>query len=476
MDALLYSSVYGILIFNEAQKIIGHEFSTLSIQELAQKYHSFQKGKIPPKLHDLLIKLQSEGYTRVLTEDKDLFNALQKEADLQVRLTDDLQALKHIQTNLIQHLLDAKIPFSARDLTERAKILAEFMIRSQIAESATQGDFLIKQAIDTMVDIDKSINFFSSRLREWYGLHFPELTDKLVGDNKQFAEYVLKIGQRQQFQAEKLINVMGLTNEKAQHFEEKATRSMGGNLTDPDFLNIRNLASQIVGLHEYRQSLENYVAKTLEIVAPNLNAVLGSQITGKLISIAGSLERLAKFSSSTIQILGAEKALFKALKAGGATPKYGVLFQWNKIRGEKGYLRGKIARMAAGKISILAKVDFYKGTFIGDQYKAEIERKIELIKKQFPKPPPEKKRAQSIPKHKQQYKGKSYDKKGGKYQKSSSRRDGKSYQPRRSSSGDRRPHGRDTGKSYPSRKRQSDDRKSPNRDRPKRPQKPGDKR
>ncbi|MCK5345268.1 MAG: hypothetical protein KAR20_17785, partial [Candidatus Heimdallarchaeota archaeon] len=379
---LLYPSVYGILVFNDAQKIIGHEFSTLAIKDLAQKYHAIQKGEIPPKLREFLKKLQSEGEKSFLTEDQYLLKALQKETNLHVRLTDDMQILKTIQSNLIQHLVEAKISFSARNLTERSKILAEFLIRTQIAESATQGDFLIKQAIDTIVDIDKSINFFSSRLREWYGLHFPELTDKLVGDNRQFAEYVLKIGQRQQFQKEELLKYLGIPEDKARMLEEKATRSMGGNLSDLDFLNIRNLAAQIIGLHEYRQSLEAYVDKTLENVAPNLNAVLGSQITGKLISIAGSLERLAKFSSSTIQILGAEKALFKALKAGSDTPKYGILFQWNKIRGEKGYLRGKIARMAAGKVSILAKVDYYKGTFIGDQYKAEIERKIELIKKQ----------------------------------------------------------------------------------------------
>ena len=143
-------------------------------------------------------------------------------------------------------------------------------------------------------------------------------------------------------------------------------------------------------IFKYRANLEEYISTTLEEVAPNLKALMGAPIASKLIAIAGSLERLAEVSSSTIQILGAEKALFKAMKSGGKTPKYGILFQWHRIRSEKPHLRGKIARMVAGKIGILAKVDHYHGQFIGDKIRADVDRKIETLKKQYPNPPKKK--------------------------------------------------------------------------------------
>ncbi len=335
-------------------------------------------------------------------------------------MCEDIAFLKECRGHMIQFWMDSKIPFTAKKLTERTKILSEIMIKAQIAETATQEDYQVKQAVDTINDLDKSVNFFSSRLREWYGLHYPELTDKLVADNIQFARYVSKIGLRKNFTPEFLQKEMGLQEDRAILLSEKAQRSMGGQLSENDFQSIQDLANRILDLRAYHDQLESYISETLQKITPNLKAVIGAPITAKLISIAGSLERLSSMSSSTIQVLGAEKALFKAMRAGTDTPKYGIIFQWNKIRGEKSYLRGKIARMVAGKISILAKVDYYKGEFIGDQYKENIDKKIAHIQKQFPKPPVKKER----PGQKQRggyssdrsdrgkkYGGKSYDRK-----------------------------------------------------------------
>ncbi len=388
MKALLLPTVYGILAIKEKSKeVLDIIFQNTTIENIAENYLQLQKGNLPEELEKMCENLKEQGYSTIEVEDPTDRISLSKIDGISAVICDDLENLKIIRQNLIQLWMDAKIKFNVKDLNDRTKTLSEIMIKNQIAEISTQEDFQVKQAIDTLNDIDKSINFFSSRLREWYGLHFPELTDKLIADNIQFTRIVAKIGIRANFSEEKLINELGLNEKKAKLIIEKAKRSMGGLLSENDSTTILELAHRILDLKDYHDKLEEYVSTTLDKICPNMKTVIGAQITAKLLSIAGSLERLATMSSSTIQVLGAEKALFKAMKSGGDTPKYGVIFQWNKIRGEKSYLRGKIARMLSGKISILAKVDYHKGKFIGDIYKEMIDKKIELIQKQFPKPP-----------------------------------------------------------------------------------------
>jgi len=390
MKALLLTSVHGIIALNEKNKVVGTVYHDISLNDLANYYILMEKGEPPPDFKQFIQNLKEKGFSTFEIENPSYKPLFKDISDIYSIITDDLQHFRELRENLIQLLLDSKIPFSAKQLNSRAKILSEIMIKEQFAESITQKDYQIKQAGDSIVDLDKSINILSTRLREWYGLHFPELTDKLIYDHTVYAKLVSELGMRDNFVAEQIKSITSLSDEKIETVQAKAKRSLGGDLSETDIITIKKLAKTVLDQIEYRHDLEKYISEALDSVAPNLKFVLGASITAKLISIAGSLERLAKFSSSTIQILGAEKALFKALKSGGKTPKYGILFQWNKIRGEKAYLRGKIARMVSGKVSILAKVDYYKGEFIGDKYKDIIELKIEKIKSQFPRAPKKK--------------------------------------------------------------------------------------
>lgn len=423
MKALLLTSVHGIIALNEKNKVIGTVYHDISLNNLANNYILMDKGELPPDFKQFIQNLKEKGCSAFEIENPSYKPLFKDISDVSSVVTDDFQLFRELRENLIQLLLDSKISFSAKQLNSRAKILSEIMIKEQFAESVTQKDYQIKQAGDSIVDLDKSINILSTRLREWYGLHFPELTDKLIYDHTIYAKLVAELGLRDNFKAEQIKSVTSLSEEKIETIEAKAKRSLGGNLSETDISTIRRLARTVLDQIEYRHNLEEYISEALDSVAPNLKFVLGAPITAKLISIAGSLERLAKFSSSTIQILGAEKALFKALKSGGKTPKYGILFQWNKIRGEKSYLRGKIARMVSGKVSILAKVDYYKGEFIGDKFKAEIEKKIERIQNQFPRPP---KKKEIKPEYQQKGKGKYQGSKSNKpkYQKSGYQKSG----------------------------------------------------
>jgi nucleolar protein 56 len=418
MKVMLLSTVYGFIALSESNEIIEKVFHDYPIKQLAETYLKLQKAERVEAFNSFLSSLKNKGVQKIEYEDPALNPLLSGIAGLSVSTVDNPRQIKKSREMLIQILSQIEKSISMELLNTRAKSLSEYMIAQQISEISTMHDFHIKQAVEAINDLDKSINVFATHLREWYGLHFPELTDKIVDDNIKFAEYVAQVGMRSDFTTEILMQKMGLEHEKADLIASKAQRSMGGQLTPFDIKTIQDLSTQVLGLVKYRAEVEEYISKTLEEIAPNLKALLGSAIASKMIAIAGSLERLAEVSSSTIQILGAEKALFKAMKSGGKTPKYGILFQWHKIRTEKPHLRGKIARMLAGKIGILAKVDHYHGQFIGDKLREEVDRKIEILKKQYPNPPKKKEgEPESKPMRREFGKGRDFQKGGRDFQK-----------------------------------------------------------
>ena len=114
----------------------------------------------------------------------------------------------------------------------------------------------------------------------------------------------------------------------------------------------------------------------MKLLCPNITAVAGAVIGAKLLAIAGSLKKLSLFPASTVQLLGAEKALFRHLKTGAKSPKYGILHEHPLIAQAKKKDHGKVARLLADKIAIAAKVDFFKGNYVGDKLKKDIERRI----------------------------------------------------------------------------------------------------
>ncbi|HMF33816.1 MAG TPA: C/D box methylation guide ribonucleoprotein complex aNOP56 subunit [Candidatus Lokiarchaeia archaeon] len=265
--------------------------------------------------------------------------------------------------------------------------------RNGIKSISTQEDQQIKQAIETIDDIDKSVNLFSSRLREWYGLHFPELTDNLIADHLMFAKLILKLGKRENFTQETLQNDFKLQDPLTSTIVSNASASMGAEITDFDVGAIQTFARNIINIYELRDQMERYIDTMMAQTAPNLRAVVGSLVGARLISLAGGLRNLAMKPASTIQILGAEKALFRSLRSPTATsPKHGVIFQWPPLRTAKFWLRGKIARAIAGKLAIACKADFFTGAYIGDDLNNELRKRLADIEKKYPEPPKQEKR------------------------------------------------------------------------------------
>ena len=260
---------------------------------------------------------------------------------------------------------------------------------------AQKRDLLAAQAIRAIDDIDKTTNLFSARLREWYSLHFPELDD-LVREHEDFVRIVAELGHRDNITVENLVK-LGFSEEKAKKIAEAAKKSMGADFPEFDIRPMQRLAEITLELYRLRRELADYIAHVMKEVAPNITALVGPLLGARLISLAGSLEELAFLPASTIQVLGAEKALFRALRTGGKPPKHGVIFQYPDIHRSPRWQRGKIARALAAKLAIAAKVDYFTGRFIGDKLKEALRRRIEEIKKLYAKPPKRKKEVKPAP-------------------------------------------------------------------------------
>ncbi|KIJ55044.1 hypothetical protein M422DRAFT_152738 [Sphaerobolus stellatus SS14] len=233
--------------------------------------------------------------------------------------------------------------------------------RAKVKFNVNRTDNMIIQAIAMLDQLDKDVNLFAMRVREWYGYHFPELV-RLVPDNYQYATVAKFIGDKETLNEDKLPELQALLDDdptRAQNVLDASRGSMGSGLSEIDMLNISAFAERVSSLADYRKSLANYLAEKMNLVAPSLTALLGERIGARLISHAGSLTNLSKYPASTVQILGAEKALFRALKTKGNTPKYGLLYHSTFIGRAGPKFKGRISRFLANKCSIASRIDCY---------------------------------------------------------------------------------------------------------------------
>ncbi|MFB6294691.1 MAG: NOP5/NOP56 family protein, partial [Candidatus Nanohaloarchaea archaeon] len=223
-------------------------------------------------------------------------------------------------------------------------------------------DQLLVQAVRALEDLDEVNNELAERLRPWHAQHFPELQDA-VDDHDTFAALVAEHADRSEIEG----------------YQEEAADSTGIPITGRDAAVLEQFAAHVQTSHDLRDRLEEYVDELAEEVAPNLSAVVGPVLAARLVSLAGSLEELAKMPSSTVQVLGAEKAMFRHLEGEGDAPKHGVLFMHEYVRRVPQGEQGKMARVLANKASIAARLDQYGDDYRGDDLAGEVEETFEGI-------------------------------------------------------------------------------------------------
>lgn len=289
---------------------------------------------------------------------------------------DLLRGLRLHSPKLLKQLQDGDM--------ERTQLgLGHAYSRARVKFSVQKNDNHIIQAIATLDHLDKAINTFSMRIREWYSWHFPELI-RIVSENNLYAQLALLIGDKKRLSDQDLDDLAALCGNDmgiAQSIVEAARISMGQDLSDADMENVTTFANKVVKLAAYRKGLQSYLSQKIGIVAPNLATLLGDTIAARLISHAGSLTNLSKCPASTVQILGAEKALFRALKTKGNTPKYGLLYHSSFIGRAGQRNKGRISRFLANKCSIASRIDNFSeqpSTKFGDALRSQVEERLKF--------------------------------------------------------------------------------------------------
>ncbi|XP_076898462.1 nucleolar protein 56-like isoform X2 [Bidens hawaiensis] len=273
----------------------------------------------------------------------------------------------------------------AGDLEKAQLGLAHSYSRAKVKFNVNRVDNMVIQAIFLLDTLDKDVNSFSMRVREWYSWHFPELV-KIVNDNYLYAKLAKYIEDKSELSEDKLeglIEILG-DEDKAKEVIEAAKASMGQDLSPIDLINVKMFAQRVMDLAEYRKKLYDYLVSKMSDIAPNLAALIGEVVGARLISHAGSLTNLAKCPSSTLQILGAEKALFRALKTKGNTPKYGLIFHSSFIGRASAKNKGRMARYLANKCSIASRIDCFSEsstTSFGDKLREQVEERLDFYDK-----------------------------------------------------------------------------------------------
>ncbi|WP_455368206.1 hypothetical protein [[Eubacterium] cellulosolvens] len=390
MKSTLVITTVGIFALNSKGNIIERKFFSKDPKKAADKYSQLQRGEIISELSQLLKELQKKNYNELLIEDRLLASKISS-----IR---GLNCIELNESNTIQKFREkfdvttVKLGrFSDREAFQDFTRQVTLAIAEKAITSETQKkDLHAIQAIRTLDDLDKTLNLFSGRVREWYGLHFPEL-EKLVDKHETYARLVSNLGDRESYQIDKLESE-GIPEQKAKSISEKAESSIGYSANPSDLETLQSLSKNTVQLFKLRNETEEFLDKLMKKIAPNLTAIIGPLMSARLISIAGSLERLAMMPASTIQVLGAEKALFRSLKTGSRPPKHGIIFQHQAIHTAPKWQRGKIARVLSSKLSIAARTDVFGGDFIGDQLGEYIEKRVVEIQKKYPSAPQVKKR------------------------------------------------------------------------------------
>ncbi|CAD6184913.1 unnamed protein product [Caenorhabditis auriculariae] len=358
-------------------------------------------GKINKTLKKLLKSAVEEG-EELAVGDAKLGNIIKEKLSLScVHNSSISELMRGIRSHIDDLLAEHKEEMNAMNLA-----VAHSLARYRVKFNPEKIDTMIVQAVSLLDDLDKELNNYVMRSREWYGWHFPEL-GKIVQDHQAYAKIVQSVGMRQKIAESDLSAI--LPEELEARVKEEAEISMGTDISDIDLIHIQGLCDQVIELSQYRAQLFDYLKNRMSALAPNLTVLLGELVGARLISHAGSLVSLAKAPASTIQILGAEKALFRALKTKKDTPKYGLIYHAQLITQAPPKLKGKMARKLAAKCSLATRIDALTDDSTSNEVGIEARAALETVLRTEQERGPKKLRTPSHKHDKYEFKSETYE-------------------------------------------------------------------
>ena len=308
--------------------------------------------------------------------DAKLGNSIKEKLDIECTASSAVnEMMRAIRSQLEGLLGDGK----DMNLKPQSLGLGHSLSRFKLKFSPDKVDTMIIQAIGLLDDLDKELNTYAMRVREWYGWHFPEMT-KIVSDNIAYAKIALRMGTKTNAPDCDFSDI--ISDEVEEQLKDQALLSMGTEISDHDLNHIKQLCELVIELADYRGQLYDYLKSRMSSVAPNLTVMVGELVGARLIAHAGSLMNLAKHPASTVQILGAEKALFRALKTKHETPKYGLIYHASLVGQSAPKNKGKISRVLAAKTALAVRVDALgddPDTTIGMESRAKVEARLRQL-------------------------------------------------------------------------------------------------
>ena len=373
----------GLAAFDENNRLIVSK----KFDNPIQSYRLLKSGENSLELKELIERIRSFDY--ILVNDANMAFVLQQSGLNSHVMPQEEQ--NNIQNTKPAYIVRSKLAMNEIEATQALRNFAIEFSSVRVKEASEKLDLHIIQSVNALDELDKIINIVGARMREWYGLHFPEL-DNLIQSLIAYAEIVTKAGLRENI-TRQIIENAGMHDRKAEIIMDAAKRSKGGDMTTENLVIVKKIAQEIISQSELRRILSDHIEIAMDLVAPNVKSLLTASVGARIIAKAGSLSRLAVLPASTIQVLGAEKALFRALKTGTRPPKHGLIFQHPLIHSAPRWQRGKIARAIASKVAIAARIDVYRHSEKDSSILERLERRIKEIQEKYKEPRLEKDRS-----------------------------------------------------------------------------------
>ncbi|MEM4281777.1 MAG: hypothetical protein QXK38_06295 [Candidatus Caldarchaeum sp.] len=377
-QAYVLMTAVGLAAFDENGGLISFKPFAAAPAETATVLTQMKDGEMPTQyVEEFLNNLRGKGVKTLFFWDEKVGKLLEKHAE---RMGARLELVEARPLDIEAALSDAEL----ENYRKLVRDVAAELARQRVVAEAGRRDLHIVHAVRAFDDLERMKNQVFARVREWYEVHFPELAS-IVEDPDTYLKLVSTPFVRDKIDVEKVSKVLDANVLK--RVSEAAEKSVGGGVGDRDMARIASLASLGLEISRLAEKTGEYIKELMAVEAPNLSAVAGPVLGSRLISLAGGLEKLARLPASTIQVLGAEKALFRFFKTGRGAPKHGVIFQHPFVHSAPRWQRGKIARVLAAKISIAARIDYFSKEDRSGQLRSLLEQRVEEIKKKYATPP-----------------------------------------------------------------------------------------
>jgi nucleolar protein 56 len=359
--------VFGVTEDNEIVEAVLYPRNPDKISAALDRQSS---GEVSREVADAMEKLIQRGFDTFVFINRVLAETVKRKYGVQVDAVGRSEADNFVRENLEALAVEHGLVEDASKVYALSQKVTTLTAKKAVQRAQSERSVIVTQAAQLLNELDKTLNVLSNKLREWYGVHFPELS-RHVDNHRTYAQVVNTIGDRINIDAGQL-KELGL-GRQAKAIITSAQDSMGAPMAPDDIGEITRLASRLLSLYEYRPEVESYLASTAMEVAPNLSEVAGPVLAAKLIEKAGSLKKLAMMPSGTIQLLGAEKALFRSKKTGSKPPKHGLIFQHPYVHSKPRKLRGRSARTLASKLALAARADVFSGNPIGVELRRQLD-------------------------------------------------------------------------------------------------------